>query len=369
MGGISQPPITPIPGQTLAENLQLYLSATNKLYNNSNLSIAPWQITGPVIVTPFLGGYAPNGLQEINNLNTGTGGSVFQTSPSVIGGLTLYYASCWIRRETLSGSVAFYMKMYNGGIPLLGQITIDAGTGRITNASLTNPNTGLPVNTPFFIKATQINIGGFVSQEFHNYWTNYIIGFTNNASLNVNADVGFVLNGSCSVDVWGVQLEQDNATPNIPTAGAQVTRRAGVLPTWVLDMAGIAAATGANFTPISNSLVADVPLAVAANYFDGPVIAQGAVGTWNVSGNVTVSDSAGSQRFYAKLWDGFTVYASGTAVTSGANNETVISLSAVCNPTASLKISVREPGATTGKIAYNASGNIKDSSISAIRIA
>ena len=63
-------------------------------------------------------------------------------------------------------------------------------------------------------------------------------------------------------------------------------------------------------TPITNSLAADVLLNSIANYFDGPTVAQGTVGTWFASGTVTVLDTAGAAAFDAKLWDGTTVIAS-----------------------------------------------------------
>jgi hypothetical protein len=122
--------------------------------------------------------------------------------------------------------------------------------------------------------------------------------------------------------------------------------------------------------PLTASLGADVATNVLGNYFQGPSIAQGTVGTWFVSGSVTIVDTAGASTFWAKLWDGTTVIASGAATTQGANGAAVIALSGyLASPVNNLRISVREPNLTTGSIKFNVSGNSKDSTISAFRIA
>jgi hypothetical protein len=118
------------------------------------------------------------------------------------------------------------------------------------------------------------------------------------------------------------------------------------------------------------SLGADVLLNNTANYFDGPSIAQGTVGTWWVSGTVSVFDTAGACIIDAKLWDGTTVIASAYGSAPLANVGGAISLSGwITNPAGNLKISVRDQTAATGKILFNSSGNSRDSTISAFRIA
>lgn len=122
-------------------------------------------------------------------------------------------------------------------------------------------------------------------------------------------------------------------------------------------------------SPITNSLSSDVTLNNTANYFDGPSIAQGTVGTWFVSGAVTVYDSAASATFKAKLWDGTTVIASADQTSGGA---TVMSISLsgyLATPAGNLRISVKDASSTNGKILFNDSGTSKDSTISAFRIA
>lgn len=126
-----------------------------------------------------------------------------------------------------------------------------------------------------------------------------------------------------------------------------------------------------SMTPIANSIGADVALNNVANYFDGPSVAQGTSGTWFVSGTVTVYDTAGSATFYAKLWDGTTVISSAIITAYGAVSLPMsISLSGyIASPAANLRISVRDITSTSGQIRFNATGNSKDSTITAIRIA
>ena len=123
-------------------------------------------------------------------------------------------------------------------------------------------------------------------------------------------------------------------------------------------------------SPITNSLGADVALNNTANYFDGPSIAQGTSGTWFVSGTVTLNNTGTAGAFLVKLWDGTTVIASASVDGSAAGFKTSCSLSGyIASPAGNLRMTVKDQGGTSGKIVFNASGNSKDSTITAIRIA
>ncbi len=126
---------------------------------------------------------------------------------------------------------------------------------------------------------------------------------------------------------------------------------------------------GPETTPITNSLGADVALNNTANYFDGPSVAQGTSGTWFVSGTVTLIDTTGVCNYFCKLWDGTTVIASVAQRGTGLSNYAVVSLSGfITSPAGNLRISCRDTTNTTGSILFNATGNSKDSTITAIRI-
>lgn len=146
----------------------------------------------------------------------------------------------------------------------------------------------------------------------------------------------------------------------IDLATSQVT---GVLPR---------ANGGFDADQITNALGANVSLAATGTYYDGPSIAQGTSGTWLVTGNVTVENTAGGDVVNVKLWDGTTVIASTRMhlVSVAGTYYGVAHLSGyLASPAGNLRISVSPVARTDGAIAFNASGNSKDSTISAVRIA
>ena len=121
------------------------------------------------------------------------------------------------------------------------------------------------------------------------------------------------------------------------------------------------------FAPITASLGADVALNNTANYFDGPTVAQGSTGVWFASGTVTCRDTSAA-GFGVKLWDGTTIAASAIHF-NAANANTTIAISGYFNsPAGNIRISVRDFDNTSGKIIFNATGNSKDSTITAFRI-
>jgi hypothetical protein len=137
---------------------------------------------------------------------------------------------------------------------------------------------------------------------------------------------------------------------------------------WVKE--NIGGVTDVSTTDVfTNPLGGDVALNSTANYFNGPVIAQGTTGKWFAFGTVTILDTAGSAQFNAKLWDGTTVIASAGATSPLANFPTTISLGGYINaPVGNLRIDVKDITSTNGVLKFNASGNSKDSIISAVRI-
>ena len=140
-------------------------------------------------------------------------------------------------------------------------------------------------------------------------------------------------------------------------------------------VAGVVTAIGSNafapaITTLSNSLAGDVALNNTAAYFTGPTVAQGTAGTWFVSGTVTVNDTAGEGVMLAKLWDGTTVIASARQIVPSSNRVSCIALSGViASPAGNLRISCRDIASTSGVIYSNITGESKDSTITAVRIA
>ena len=121
-------------------------------------------------------------------------------------------------------------------------------------------------------------------------------------------------------------------------------------------------------TALTASLGADVLLNNSANYFDGPSLALG-TGTWFVSCTLTYISTAVAECF-AKLWDGTTIMASADAYVHVAGGKDTVSLSGIItNPVGNVRVSMRDSSDVNGKLLFNASGNGKDCTISAVRIA
>lgn len=119
---------------------------------------------------------------------------------------------------------------------------------------------------------------------------------------------------------------------------------------------------------LTHSLGADVLLNNTANYFDGPVVAQGQEGTWFASGTVTVNDTA-LAVVRVKLWDGFTVIASAAVRVDAANAHRPVALSGVIvKPAGNIRISCRDITTVNGVMMFSQSANAKDSTLTAIRL-
>jgi hypothetical protein len=205
--------------------------------------------------------------------------------------------------------------------------------------------------------------------------TDTAIAAANSASASNAADIAALQSGTVTSIAGNSGAFTLDTTSGIENAGNDIQLRQAsssqfgavkVDGTTITATGGVISAVGGSY--FTSALGADVALNVTANYFLGPSIAQGATGTWLVTGTVTVTDTA-SAHIYAKLWDGTTVIASG--VMTVLNNDFVaIALSGVItNPAGNLRISVRDFTTVNGKILFNASGNSKDSTITAIRIA
>ena len=158
----------------------------------------------------------------------------------------------------------------------------------------------------------------------------------------------------------GFDSEAKNTVLAGPSSGANAA------PTFrALTIADIAV-----FGQLTSSLAADVALNNTANYFDGPSVAQGSSGTWFASGNVTVMDATpGNIAFDVKLWDGTTVVDSTELVLPQSFRGIVTLSGLIANPVGNLRISVKDSFSTAGLIKANYSGNSKDSTITAFRLA
>jgi hypothetical protein len=116
-------------------------------------------------------------------------------------------------------------------------------------------------------------------------------------------------------------------------------------------------------------LANDVALTNTSTYFDGPSITLGPNGVWLIIASTTTIDSNASSTIAFKLWDGTTVFDSGqTSISVGFESTT--SLNAIVTAwSGNIRVSVKDTSNTTNAfIKANASGNGKDTTITAYRI-
>ena len=184
--------------------------------------------------------------------------------------------------------------------------------------------------------------------------------------------------GALRVIEWTGATPLSNSASFILPGAANLTTATGDLSIAMSDGAGTwrtmhhkRSGAPVSMSPITNSLTGDVALNNTGTYFDGPSVAQGTAGTWFVSGQVVVRDTAGAATMTGKLWDGTTIIASGLLTTPAINTSSIISLSGfISAPAGNLRISVNDSSSTSGAIRANFSGlGNTDSTITAIRIA
>lgn len=157
-----------------------------------------------------------------------------------------------------------------------------------------------------------------------------------------------------------------DASPTFTSVPAAPTAAVGTNTTQLATTAFVSAFP----QQITASLGADTTLNNASNYFDGPSVAQGTSGTWFATGTVTVQAGSAASNFSAKLWDGTTVIASCVVSQGTVSGRATITLSGyLASPAGNIRISVKDVSTTDSKILYNNSGNSKDSTITAFKVA
>jgi len=298
-------------------------------------------------------GGTPSSMTATNLTGTASGLTAGSASAVALGGITGLGTGI---------ATALAVNVGTAGAPVInGGVLGTPSSGTLTNCTFPTLNQNTTGTAAGLSVTLAIASGG----------TGATSASTARTSLDVPSNAGSGASGTWSINVTGNAATATSATSATnatnATNASTVTTNANLTGAIVTSSGN---ATTVNMSPITNSLGADVALSNTALYFDGPSVAQGASGTWFVSGSVTVGDGTGSQQFYGKLWDGTTLIASGYTQSSASAETMQLSLSGyISSPAGNLRISVREPAATSGFIKYSATGEGKDSTITAIRIA
>lgn len=152
---------------------------------------------------------------------------------------------------------------------------------------------------------------------------------------------------------------------------------AGTDTALAVTCAGVAAAITAHvpsFATLTGTLGADITMTNSGQWYDGPSVAQGTTGVFNVDGGVTLTTGNGvhGDNLLAKLHDGTNIYDSRAFgfVATATISTTAVSLSAkgVTNPAGNLRISIQNLTTGGSIIRSNISGLGHDSQIQTLRI-
>lgn len=266
----------------------------------------------------------------------------------------------------LANQLAFYATSGNsisGLVTANNGVLVTSGIG-VPSISTTLPS-GLAMGTPASINLTNgtvLPLSGLAAGT-----QDHVLGYFSSTAVSAGVvpNCSNALTYSTSTHLFGCNTLTGTGT--VTSVGLANSYGLSVSGSPITSSGNITA--GVSLSTLTNSPLADVALNNTSAYFDGPSVAQGTSGTWFVSGTVTLDDVSAASLFYCKLWDGTNVLASGATNTPGATGLNTISLSGeISSPSGNLRISCRDVNTTSGFMLLDASGNGKDSRITAVRI-
>lgn len=180
------------------------------------------------------------------------------------------------------------------------------------------------------------------------------------------------------VEFTGALILTHNATTLILPGAANITTTAGDVGEFISEGAGnwrcanYQRATGEGVLaalPITNSLGADVALNNAALYFVAATVAQGSVGTWFASGGATFGGASLDAVYSARLTDGTNTIDSRCVTVAAGGTSSLFLSGSRASPAGNLRIEIKNSTTVDGFLRFNTSGNSKDCTVTAFRIA
>lgn len=377
-------------GNFSTANNVAFSGAFGATFTVTGITTVTFPTTGTLATTGNLSQFAATTSAQLAGVisdETGSGALVFATSPTLVTPALGTPASATLTNATglpittgvsglAAGAATFLATPSSANLATL--MTDETGTGAnvfATSPTLVTPALGTP-SALVLTNATGLPLSGHTTQAA---WT-FVVNNTSGAAAPTAVDIAsFTLKASpAATDL--ILLSDQAASGAIKRATVSSVASAG-------SVSSIAGNTGAftlgigltnsvndirlSVTSVTNTLGANVALNNTANYFDGPSCAQGTSGTWLAVGVVTLTDPGTAPiNFLVKLWDGTTVIASTAVTLSAVAGDVNCHISGIItSPAGNIRISVKDPTHTTGAIAFNDSGNSKDSTLTVVRIA
>lgn len=300
--------------------------------------------TSPTLVTPTLGAASATSI----NGNAFSGGPYTLTGSS---GKTLTFNNTL----TLAGIDATTLT-FQGTDTYVGRSTTDTLTNKTLNCA--NNTCTVRLGSDVTGNLPLVNLATGSLDQVIGYF-----GATTGNAISIN-NCANALTYSTSTHTFGCNSSAGTGT--VTSVGLTNTYGLSVSGSPVTSSGNISA--GVSLTTAANTLSSDVGIA-NGSFTDGPSMAQGTSGTWDVKGSVTVLDtSSTTNHIFCKLWDGTTVKASGSAFSTAANAAWTIALGGIfSSPAANIRISC-ESQTGTATFKFNFTGSSNDSTISGIRI-
>jgi hypothetical protein len=354
---------------------------------------------GGTYPNPSLGSFTSANLAAALTDETGSGKAVFDTNPNFSAGIAVVGNAAAgtfnnVAIATLGATAGVLLASgktlgVNNSITLNGT-DLTAMTLPTTNATIARTDAGQTFNgTQVFSStiigsisgnaatATAVALGG-ISGLGTGVPTALAINVGSaGAPVTFNGALGTPSSGSAS-NLTGSTAAVDTSNTNLATNAFVLNQAASATPAndGYAGVVGTSTRTARAdhshaiaLTTANNALNADVLLNNTATFFDGPSMAQGTSGTWDVKANILLTDAGAGGFFQCKLWDGTSVIAA-TNVPVSAGSSAGVSLSGIlANPAGNIRISVKPGSTTTGKILFNNTGTSKDATIYGSRIA
>jgi hypothetical protein len=314
-----------------------------QFYNN-NGEIARFGTSSASPNSYFLGNVGIGQTNPTAHLHLDAGTAVAGTAP-------LKFTSGSLLTTPEAGAVEFLTDKYYG--------TTTGGARRtfafLESPTFTTPNIGAATGTS--LQLSGLTATRPVKTDGSKNLISGTIDLTSSNDVTGTLPVGNGGTGLTTLTDHGVLLGSGTAAVSVTSAGSagQVLQSGGsgtdpsystaTYPTTAGDVGSIITSDGTDFnsgglTTGSSSLGANVTMTNANQYYTGPSVSL-AVGTWYITGTITVYNSSGTAgSATARLWDATTTFSSSEAYLRQTPNLASISLSGIVTLTATTTIRI-----------------------------